>query len=501
MSYTPNIGLMLTPADDTTTTFKQWRTGINGEGNDSNMTKIDDAIGTLNENYDTIQVKVARLEKEVEDLSVKTWADVQSIVRSGMAAQYFDVGDQLIVERLTNATASIGASTGIKSVTINTDTFAKNVNEIHAGEYTLTYNTKTKQWTDDDNKIIALANYGLVTTGTAANADQIIITVETEELAFDIIGFDHDTPTDTRYTHSMTLQMRNVLDGYYEFDASEATWYLDSSRYPNGLSAGTYCFAYPEDWGGGYKVFTLTQAVPAGGQIWYDDWDSTGVYTYTSPTAMTEIENVADITDSETPSGTELPSVWLNDYDNVTNDFNRAYGSGRWSESAIRQWLNSRDNAGAWWTPQTDFDRPPAYAATHDGFLKNLDPAFLSVIGDVEKKTQLSVTNGYGMESSTERFFLLSLAEVYGGAERSTDGADGTPYEYYGAGHSALKTPGTGTDKNRVKYNNAGSTVWWWLRTPYSGNGNHVRYVYNDGNIYDGLAANTHSVAPACVIV
>ena len=36
MSNTPNLNLMLTPEDDTTTTFKDWRTGINGE-DDSNM--------------------------------------------------------------------------------------------------------------------------------------------------------------------------------------------------------------------------------------------------------------------------------------------------------------------------------------------------------------------------------------------------------------------------------------------------------------------------------
>lgn len=46
-SYTPNIDLLLTPESDTTTTFKEWRTGINGEGDNSNMSKIDKEVGQL----------------------------------------------------------------------------------------------------------------------------------------------------------------------------------------------------------------------------------------------------------------------------------------------------------------------------------------------------------------------------------------------------------------------------------------------------------------------
>lgn len=46
-SFTPNIHLLLTPENDKTTTFKEWRTGINGEGGNSNMAKIDEKIGDI----------------------------------------------------------------------------------------------------------------------------------------------------------------------------------------------------------------------------------------------------------------------------------------------------------------------------------------------------------------------------------------------------------------------------------------------------------------------
>lgn len=37
--------------------------------------------------------------------------------------------------------------------------------------------------------------------------------------------------------------------------------------------------------------------------------------------------------------------------------------------SALRQWLNSDAGAGQWWTPQHDFDMPPAETKTKAGGL------------------------------------------------------------------------------------------------------------------------------------
>ena len=64
MSYTQNLSLLLTPEADTTTTFKSWRVGINGEG-DSNMTKIDDAFGTLDSGVKAAQAKADAVSAKV----------------------------------------------------------------------------------------------------------------------------------------------------------------------------------------------------------------------------------------------------------------------------------------------------------------------------------------------------------------------------------------------------------------------------------------------------
>ena len=104
------------------------------------------------------------------------------------------------------------------------------------------------------------------------------------------------------------------------------------------------------------------------------------------------------------------------------------------------------------------------------------------------------------MHVAEERFFLLSRPEVFAGVERSADGADGEPYEFYGAGYSDYTSPNTGADTNRLKYRN-GTVYYWWLRAPSSGYGFGVRYVSSTGSLGYYGAGISVGVAPACVIV
>lgn len=71
--------------------------------------------------------------------------------------------------------------------------------------------------------------------------DQLVCNSEQfGELVWDIIGFDQDIPSDSQYTHSMTLQLHNVLDtSAREFDAPEAFLITTTE-----LTAGTYCTCY-----------------------------------------------------------------------------------------------------------------------------------------------------------------------------------------------------------------------------------------------------------------
>lgn len=180
-------------------------------------------------------------------------------------------------------------------------------------------------------------------------------------------------------------------------------------------------------------------------------------------------------------------------------DANRKqYGSNNWKESGIRQWLNSNGAAGTWWTAQTDYDVRPSYANSTAGFLAGLDADMLAVLGSVKKITaRNTVTDGGGYDETTEKIFLLSRTEVYGGQENAID--EGTVYPYYSQ-NSSLTAAGTGADTNRIKYRN-GTAQYWWLRSPYSGFSSSVRGVYPGGNISNYDAYSSYGVAPACCII
>lgn len=330
---------------------------------------------------------------------------------------------------------------------------------------------------------------------TFAIGDQLICNHATYgELVWDIIGFDHDVPNDDTQTHSMTIQLHSLLSDSLMYDAIEALYYAETE-----LPAGTYNFTllsgYDTAYGGGKTYyFTITKPVPAGGQIVFD-WGyqkqaaECKISTYASQTSTTVIESVGVTEGSE---GTALEN---------TNHTHRARsGSGRWSQSAIRQWLNSDGEKSAWWNPSNIYDRPVKYASTNNGFLNGLDADFLAVIGEVTKRNALSpVADGGGYEDTTELMFLISRGEVYGGNENGIN--EGTPYPYYSE-NSDLSAAGTGADANRIKSKVGGNAAAYWrLRSCNSSYGNYVRLVNLTGNISSDTASNGYGVAPACNII
>ena len=321
-------------------------------------------------------------------------------------------------------------------------------------------------------------------------------------LVFDVLGIDHDTPSSTRYTHSMTLQLHDQFPTAMQFDAPEAFYYCETA-----LTAGTYYFTIDSTYDtanndlSAYQ-FTLTQSVPAGGQLtfsWTSGKASAGkVISFASATSTTAIEQVSV---TEGTDGQNLGNLTIaGDFSNNLNSIHRVrYGSNNYKESAIRQWLNSDKPAGSVWTPQTKFDRPPSWAATADGFMYGMDADFLAVIGKTHiVVSRNTVCDGGGFDEMDDYFFLLSRREVYMGNEVSGV-IEGEPYPYY-SDYSDLSAPGMGNDSNRIKYR-GGTAQHWWIRTSYSGSGGIVRYVSATGSLYNYTANSSHGVAPACNII
>ncbi len=332
-----------------------------------------------------------------------------------------------------------------------------------------------------------------------AIGDQLVCSKGEGTLTWDIIGIDHDTPADSQFTHSLTLQLHDCLSSTMQYDAPEALYYAAS-----GLSAGTYNFTiqsgYDETYGGGKTYqFTLTQDVPVGGQLtfgWANNTQAVNakITSYSGATSTTQIEQVSV---TEGNGGTSLGTTDGTNT-NVNHIHRVRFGSNNPLQSALRQFLNSDKSAGNVWTPQTNFDRPPAWAGNTAGFMSDLDSDFLAVIGKVNKTTALNtVTDGGGSVTLDDKFFLLSRSEVYGGLENNIN--EGSPYPYY-KDYSNLSEAGETADINRIKYRN-GTAQLWWLRSPYAVAANSVRGVSTGGIVSQYSPSGVYGTAPACNII
>lgn len=314
--------------------------------------------------------------------------------------------------------------------------------------------------------------------------DQFVSSYDTGQIVWDVIGINHDIPTDKKYTKSLTLQAHDCIMNC-QFDAPEALYYAEAE-----LPAGTHVFTLNAL----QYTFTTAQAIPAGGQVFINAWQSAegaGVYVPTKITTYaadraTAIETDLDVTAT---TGTDTLAA-------VNNHSRCRYGSNNYMESAIKQFLNSNATSFAW-TPKTNFDRPPSGEPyTGGGFLKLLDPELVAVLGAVDKQVaRNTLTDGGGQDLFSDKVFLLSRVEVFGGNEGVVAGEN--PYPWYS---TLTANPTTDPLAGRIKYL-SGSARSWWLRSPYVGYSYYPRYVHPAGIVYYYYAYTALGLAPACCIV
>ena len=309
--------------------------------------------------------------------------------------------------------------------------------------------------------------------------DQFVANYNNNPVVWDIIGIDHDTPSDVHFEHSLTIQAHDCIMNC-QFDAPEALYYAESE-----LAAGTHIFTLNAL----QYTFTTTVAVPAGGQVYVSAWGEsyipTTIITYSSD-RTTVIESGLVVT-TATGADTLTP---------VNNHARCKYGSNNYIESAIRQFINS-DVASFAWTPKTIYDRPPTTAPyTGAGFLKLLDPELVAVLGAVNKQVaRNTITDGGGQDLFSDKVFLLSKKEVYGTVEGTVTGEKVYPY------YSALAgAPSDAALTGRIKYLGSSARPWW-LRSPNVGNAHNPRYVEFSGYVSNSNAIQVYGLAPACCIV
>jgi hypothetical protein len=298
-----------------------------------------------------------------------------------------------------------------------------------------------------------------------------------EPFVWDVIGIDHDIPADEQFKHSLTIQSHDCLLSA-QFSAPQALYYAETS-----LPAGQHRFTLDNV----QYTFTTSQIVPARGQVFISGWETDG-YVPTAITTYAADRIMAIETGLVVTQSAEVDTL------SPVNHHQRCrYGSNNYVESAIKQWLNSEASTFEW-VSKTNYDRPSTYSG--GGFLHQLDPELVAVLGAVDKQVaKNTVTDGGGQDLFSDKVFLLSMVEVYGGTEGETSGE--APYPYY---ESLASSPTAAVLDGRIKYLGASASVWW-LRSPDPGSANNPRIVYTDGSVYYTYASNSRGVAPACCII
>lgn len=308
--------------------------------------------------------------------------------------------------------------------------------------------------------------------------DQFVSSYDTGQVVWDIIGINHDIPTDKKYTKSLTLQASNCIMNC-QFDAPELLYYAEAE-----LAAGIYYFYNSYDTKN--YSFTTTVAIPLGGSVEVSTWGAsenpTQVKTYNASNVLLET-----LTVTEAGTGTLI----------TCNDLRRVrYGSNNYIESNIKQWLNSAETTFTW-TKKSKYSKPSSGAPySGGGFLKLLDQELVAVLGAVDKQVaKNTVTDGGGQDLFSDKVFLLSRAEVFGGGEGVVTGENA--YAWYSA---LAGSPTTGDLAGRIKYL-SGAARTWWLRSPNVGYSYIPRGVYPTGNVSGSSAYDSYGLAPACCIV
>ena len=287
-------------------------------------------------------------------------------------------------------------------------------------------------------------------------------------MVFRVVDYEDEGDT-------ITLEAKNAYIGEMAFDSPEALMAA-----PNGLAAGNYRFKN----GNNYYYFTLTKAIPAGGQL---RAITTAFDTYADPTDSTPLE-LGEVSTTALSEYTDLGTCGsgnLQVMDRVIN------GSSNYAESNLRQWLNSSALANAWYTPLTPVDRPPAYTGI-DGFLAGIDQSILDCIDTAATRfhttTNASPGSSYAANAAytiSEKFFMPSRVELYGGSNSAND----VQFDLY---------VGSGNNDKKKNIGTSTTVATYWTREAYS---NYQTYAVSiSGYSINNVCRNAYSVAPACKI-
>lgn len=306
--------------------------------------------------------------------------------------------------------------------------------------------------------------------------EQITCTKGSDTLTWDVVDYNATNKSIKLLLHDC-FGTANMV-----FEPAQALMWCE-----NGLATGAYTFKN----GTTSYYFTLTQAIPAEGQLVASD-DGT-FKTYASQSAIATLET-GTVSTTEIAGATDLGTTATG----LLNHNSRVrYGSNNYAESALLWWLNTDAAAGTLREPITKFSR--AYSYNVPGFLNNLDADFIACLDDVEwlcstnntyecPKELGGYTNGIRQAYTiTKKIGLASEMEIFGSYNGTPDGS--TVFDLYN----------DATADDRKKYRGTSAQVWW-LRSPSWSSASYERYVDSSGSAYVNAANSSYAVVPACQI-
>ena len=304
----------------------------------------------------------------------------------------------------------------------------------------------------------------IVRSGLANRYFKVGDTISTKKgdeiIEWTVIGIDEDTPSDDRYTHSLTLMLKDAYTSF-QFDTIQALYYCNEY-----FEAGNFHLIID----GQTYAFTSSVALKPGMQLcvysartFVEIFEDAYAQSYIEKPVLKKVDEVPE-------NSTEL--AHLNELVYATG------GSNEYLSSPIRLWLNSEE--ADWWEPSSRFSRRHYKAGFINGFLCDIDREFLNVLGKVKKNT----FNDFETITSNEKVFLLSAKE----SGVAIINNEGKPYSYFDS------------DEKRIKTLN-GSPTRWWLRTAKEDEQNKVWTVDVTGTLNHNICSSAAGVCPVCCIV
>lgn len=329
--------------------------------------------------------------------------------------------------------------------------------------------------------------------------------------AFNLCHESDEQLEDAEVIHGAHWEWDRTTPTGVPFDAPEALYAFDGTE-----GAGTFHIGIGYTYGDGWSTsksiqFTLTEAPDAGDQLVVDlatnnATDPTNGRTWTVyGKGLTTAKQTG--TTSNGTGGTSLGSTDSTSPHKANGHVNApsrcVYGYNRYMYSALRQWLNSPADAGAWWTPQHDFDRPPAVAATLAGFLHGYSADVIRHFKPIKRVTVACDADGNVEDVTYDRVSLSSLEQMFCVPQFS--GKEGEYWEYYKRllGRTS-PAPTSQTYPRLIKYGlTTGSTLSaqsCFRRSAYRGNAYSEWIVYSSGGVYSSNAYYANRCAPSVFI-